>query len=106
MPVLAVVLEAGPLSGAHDRQERHSHDLRYRYDGRDVVLRAAELAPFLVYETATLRQLAASSSLPPLTALVISRLADLQQLGIVPELTGSLAVPLLAASQSQEMPLP
>ena len=81
-------------------------DLRYRYDGRDVVLRAAELAPFLVYETATLRQLAASSSLPNLVALVIGRLADLQQLGIVPELTGSLAAPLLAASQSQEMPLP
>src|ERR1017187_6646884 len=50
-------------------------DLRYRLDGRDVVLRAAELAPFLVYETATLRQLAASSSLPNLVALVISRLA-------------------------------
>jgi hypothetical protein len=81
-------------------------DLRYRYDGRDVTLRAAELAPFLVYETATLYQLAASSSLPNLVALVISRLADLQQLGIVPELTGSLAAPLLAASQSQEMPLP
>src|SRR6266567_1749316 len=81
-------------------------DLRYRFDGRDVALRAAELAPFLVYETATLRQLAASSSLPNLAALVISRLADLQQLGIVPELTGSLAAPLLAASQSQEMPLP
>jgi hypothetical protein len=80
-------------------------DLRYQYDGRDVMLRAAELAPFLVYETGTLRQLAASSSLPNLIALVISRLADLQQLGIVPELTGSLAVPLLAASQSQEMPL-
>src|SRR6266487_4006440 len=81
-------------------------DLRYRYDGRDVVLRAAELAPFLVYETATLRQLAASSSLPNLVALVTGRLADLRQLGIVPELTGSLAAPLLAASQSQEMPLP
>ena len=36
----------------------------------------------------------------------LRRLADLGQLGIVPELTGSLAVPLLAASQSQEMPLP
>jgi hypothetical protein len=32
-------------------------DLRYQYDGRDVVLRAAGLAPFLVYETATLCQL-------------------------------------------------
>ncbi len=81
-------------------------DLRYRYDGRDIVLRAAELAPFLVYETATLRQLAASSSLPNLVALVISRLADLQQLGIVPELTGSLAAPLLAESQSQENAAP
>jgi SAM-dependent methyltransferase len=81
-------------------------DLRYRFDGRDVVLRAAELAPFLVYETAALRQLAASSSLPNLVALVTGRLADLRQLGIVPELTGSLAAPLLAASQSQEMPLP
>jgi hypothetical protein len=81
-------------------------DLRYRYDGRDVMLRAAELAPFLVYETATLRQLAASSSLPHLVALVTGRLADLQQLGIAPELTGSLAAPLLAASQSQEMALP
>lgn len=80
-------------------------DLRYRFDGRDVVLRAAEFAPFLVYETAAVRQLAASSSLPNLTALVISRLADLRQLGIVPELTGTLAAPLLAASQSQEMPL-
>jgi predicted ABC-type transport system involved in lysophospholipase L1 biosynthesis ATPase subunit len=65
-----------------------------------------ELAPFLVYETAALCQLAASSSLPNLIALVTGRLADLQQLGIVPELTGSLAAPLLAASQSQEMPLP
>jgi len=74
-------------------------DLRYRFDGRDIVLRAAELAPFLVYETATLRQLAASSSLPNLVALVIGRLADLQQLGIVPELTGNLAVPLLAAAR-------
>jgi SAM-dependent methyltransferase len=81
-------------------------DLRYRFDGRDVVLRAAELAPFLVYETAALRQLAASSSLPNLTALVTGRLADLRQLGIVPELTGTLAAPLLAASQDQEMPLP
>ena len=36
----------------------------------------------------------------------LRRLADLGQLGIVPELTGSLAAPLLAASQSQEMPLP
>jgi hypothetical protein len=81
-------------------------DLRYRFDRRDVVPCAAELAPFLVYETATVRQLAASSSLPNLVALVISRLADLQQLGIVPELTGSLAAPLLAASQSEEMPLP
>ncbi|HVB44487.1 MAG TPA: hypothetical protein VNF47_17560 [Streptosporangiaceae bacterium] len=70
------------------------------------MLRAAELAPFLVYETATLRQLAASSSLPNVVALVTSPVADLQQLGIVPELTGSLAAPLLAASQSQEMPLP
>jgi hypothetical protein len=34
-------------------------DLHYRYDGRDVVLRAAELAPFLIFETAALRQLAA-----------------------------------------------
>ncbi len=67
------------------------------------MLRAAELAPFLVYETATLRQLAASSSLPNLVALVTVRLADLRQLGIVPELTGTLAAPLLAASQ--EMPL-
>ena len=57
------------------------------------MLRAAELAPFLVYESATLRQLAASSSVPNLVALVTSRLADLQQLGIVPELTGSLAEP-------------
>jgi SAM-dependent methyltransferase len=73
-------------------------DLRYRFDGRDVVLRAAELAPFLLYETATLRQLAAGSSLPNLVALVTGRLADLQQLGVVPELTGTLAVPLLAAS--------
>jgi SAM-dependent methyltransferase len=80
-------------------------DLRYQYDSRDVVLRAAELAPFLVYETATLRQLATSSSLPNLIALVISRLADLQQLAIVLELTGSLAVPLLAASRSKKMPL-
>jgi len=80
-------------------------DLRYRYGGRDVVLRAAELAPFLVYETADLRQLAAGSSLPNLSALVISRLADLHQLGIVPELTGTLAASLLAASQIQEMPL-
>jgi SAM-dependent methyltransferase len=77
-------------------------DLRYPFDGRDVVLRAAELAPFLVYETVTLRQLAASSSLPNLTALVISRLAALQQLGIVPELAGTLAAPLLAASQSRK----
>jgi hypothetical protein len=81
-------------------------DLRYRYDGHDVVLRAAELAPFLVYETATLRRLAASTSLPNLVALVTGRLAGLRQLGIVPELTGSLAAPLLAASQSQEMPFP
>src|ERR1017187_10104153 len=36
----------------------------------------------------------------------LRRLADLGQLGILPELTGSLAAPLLAASQSQEMPLP
>jgi len=77
-------------------------DLRYRFDGRDVVLRAAEFAPFLVYETAALRQLAASSSLPNLVALVISRLAALHPLGIVPELAGTLAAPLLAASQSQE----
>jgi SAM-dependent methyltransferase len=81
-------------------------DLRYQFDGRDVLLRAAELAPFLVYETATVRQLAASSSLPGLTALVIGRLAGLRQLGIVPELTGTLAAPLLAASQYREMPLP
>jgi hypothetical protein len=51
-------------------------DLRYRFDGRNLV------------------------------ALVIGRLADLQQLGIMPELTGSLAAPLLAASQNQEKPLP
>ena len=39
-------------------------------------------------------------------ARTLKCLSNLRQLGMVPELTGSLAALLLAASRSQEMPLP
>jgi hypothetical protein len=68
--------------------------LQYRFDGREVMIRATGIEPFVVYETATARQLAASSSLPNLVALIADRLLLLRQLGIVADLTGSL-VPLL-----------
>ena len=73
-------------------------DLRYRADGTDVMLRAAELAPFLVCQYGAKRQLLPGSAVALLAEDVIERLNPCRLLGAEPDLTGSLAATLLAAA--------
>jgi SAM-dependent methyltransferase len=74
-------------------------DLRYRVDGTDITIRAAEFAPFLVCQYGGNRQLLPGSAVALLADDVIERLKSLQVLDVEPDLTGSLAATLLAAAR-------
>ena len=76
-------------------------DLRYRVDGTDITIRAAELAPFLVCQYGANRQLLPGSTVALLADDVIERLRSLRVLNVEPDLTGSLAATLLAAARRE-----